>query len=238
MKYMVLECHPGYAVVLDEEGAFLKVANRRYEVGQLVADVEPMEAPAGKRRKPWISALAAAAACLALVLGLTLPGMGQPYASVYVKINPEVRIDVDRKDNVVGLEGVNQDGVDLIQGYSYQNKDLELVTDELVDRAIDMGYLQTDGQITISLDSRDQVWMEQHTQSISHHLQAQLQEELAVTVHVHQRHHGDWDDWEELSEEDGGIYLDPENPNRIMIVPDWDEEDDAHGDGWHHGRED
>lgn len=45
MKYLVMECHPGYAVVLDENGRFLKVANRRYEVGQTVADVEPMKTP-------------------------------------------------------------------------------------------------------------------------------------------------------------------------------------------------
>ena len=30
MKYLVMECHPGYAVVLDEQGVFRKVANLRY----------------------------------------------------------------------------------------------------------------------------------------------------------------------------------------------------------------
>lgn len=37
MNYLVMECHPGYAVVLDETGRFLKVANMRYEVGQRVS---------------------------------------------------------------------------------------------------------------------------------------------------------------------------------------------------------
>lgn len=27
MSYLVMECHPGYAVLLDEEGRFLKAAN-------------------------------------------------------------------------------------------------------------------------------------------------------------------------------------------------------------------
>ena len=125
MKYMVLECHPGYAVVLDEEGSFLKVANRRYEVGQMVTDVVPMQVPPQKKRGRWISTLVAAAACLALVLGITLPGRAQPYASVYVKINPEVRIDVNKKDAVVGIAGVNQDGIDLIEGYDYHGKNLD-----------------------------------------------------------------------------------------------------------------
>ena len=63
------------------------------------------------------------------------------YASVYMAINPEVRIDVNRRDTVVGLEGVNDDGEDLIDGYDFNKKQLELVLEELASRAIDMGYL-------------------------------------------------------------------------------------------------
>ena len=38
-EYLVMECHPGYAVVLDREGRFLRVANLGYTVGQLVDEV-------------------------------------------------------------------------------------------------------------------------------------------------------------------------------------------------------
>jgi len=184
MKYMVMECRPGYAVVLDEDGKFLKVANRQYAVGQTVTDVIPMQQPSVKKPGKWLYSLAAMAACLALILGIVRPGAVQPYASVYVKINPEVRIDVDKNDMVVGLEGVNQDGSDLIQGYHYAKKHLDLVTDELVDKAIDMGYLHADGQITISLDSQDSLWVEQHSQSLSHHMQEHLQERFVVTIQI------------------------------------------------------
>ena len=30
MSYLVMETHPAYAVLLDEEGRFLKAANLRY----------------------------------------------------------------------------------------------------------------------------------------------------------------------------------------------------------------
>lgn len=36
MTYIVMECHPGFAVLLDEEGRFVKAANRHYAVGQTV----------------------------------------------------------------------------------------------------------------------------------------------------------------------------------------------------------
>ena len=39
MSYLVMEVHPAYAVVLDEEGRFLKAANLRYQVGDTVRDI-------------------------------------------------------------------------------------------------------------------------------------------------------------------------------------------------------
>ena len=225
MKYMVVERHPGYAVVLDDDGNFLKVANRSYEIGQMLTAVVPIQMPEKRKPGKWIAGLAAMAACLALVFGMFLPGTQQPYASVYVKINPEVRIDVDQQDVVVGLAGVNQDGTDLIAGYDFRKKSLDTVTDELVDRAIDMGYLTAEGQITISLESQDQLWVEKHCQSISNHLQGHLQERFVVTVQVqmhhdlHQEshepipeHHLEIDDWDE--------------PDDYDDVDDWDEPDD------------
>lgn len=36
MKYLVLECSNSYAVLLDEDGRFVKSANLGYEVGDTV----------------------------------------------------------------------------------------------------------------------------------------------------------------------------------------------------------
>ena len=130
MKYMVMECHPGYAVVLDEDGRFLKAANMRYEVGQVVTNIVEMQAPqqqaTAQRKKAgkWIYSLAAMAACLVLVVTSVFQMNQTPYGSVYMSINPEVRIDVNRKDVVVGLEGMNNDGEQLIEDYSYRKKEL------------------------------------------------------------------------------------------------------------------
>ncbi len=38
MKYIVMECHYSYAVLLDEKGRFVKAANFGYVVGQVVTD--------------------------------------------------------------------------------------------------------------------------------------------------------------------------------------------------------
>lgn len=192
MKYMVMECHLSYAVVLDEAGKFLKVANRHYEVGQMVTDVIEMQVteqetptqPVKKKTYRWIGSLAAMAACLALV-ALPMLRMGQtPFASVYMSINPEVRIDVNRKDVVVGLEGTNADGDALIEQYQYKKKPLDLVMDELVDRAIETGFLHEGGQITLTLDAEDGEWVVDRGGSLSTHLNEHLREKMSVTIEV------------------------------------------------------
>ena len=43
MRYMVMETHLAYAVVLGQDGSVLKVANRRYQVGEKVNDIIPMK---------------------------------------------------------------------------------------------------------------------------------------------------------------------------------------------------
>ena len=235
MKYLVVECGLSYAVVLDEEGRFLKVANLHYQVGQTVTDVIEMRLPDASREapsqihygnqpiplqkpsderapglslvpepapgssqsqpkkngkkhrlRPWMYSLTAAAACLILlVFSLFQFHVGRtPYASVYLTINPEVRIDVNRKDIVVELEGINPDGQALIENYSYKNKPLYLTMDELADRAIQMGFLHDGGKVSLLLDAEDDQWVTEHSDSLSTQLNNYLSEKVTVTIEV------------------------------------------------------
>lgn len=190
MRYMVVECHLSYAVVLSEDGRFLKVANLHYEIGQVVSHVvemrQPERQPEFGRRVPvrWITSMAAAAACLTLVAVAALRVGSLPYGTVYMEINPDVRIDVDRKDRVVGLEGMNRDGEALVEDYSYRRKDLELVVDELVDRAIGMDYLHEGGEITLSFDGDDSQWVESRSEALPEQLAEYLDQKLTVTITV------------------------------------------------------
>ena len=189
MKYMVMECHPAYAVVLDSNGRFLKVANLRYEVGQSVTSVMELNLPqiqersAKRNNRKWMVSLTTMAACLVLMVTSVFYTNQMPFASVYMTINPEVRIDVNRKDAVVGVDGINADGAELLEGYDYKKKDLDLVMDELVDRAIDMGYLHEGGKITLTLDADDE-WVVSHEEHLTSHLNEYLTEKISVSIDV------------------------------------------------------
>ena len=208
MKYIVMECHASYAVVLSEDGRFLKAANLRYEVGQTVTriiemmdvpieetvrnDVIPVERKngnkvlnlAGKKGRRIMTGLAVAAACLMVAATSVFTWNQQTFGSVYMTINPEVRIDVNRKNVVVGVDGLNEDGDRLVEGYSYKKKMLDPVMDELVDRAIEQGYLHEGGQITLDLEAEDNQWVESKSEELKVHLDQYLTEKISVSIQV------------------------------------------------------
>lgn len=158
MKYMVMECHPGYAVVLGEDGQFQKVANLNYQVGQLVDTVVAAQQPKTSTVRKWVITSVSVAACLSVMIIAAWQMLWMPYGSIRIQINPEVQLTVNRMDDVVALEAINADGAVLIEGYDYKWKDMKVVSDELADRAVEMGYLADGGTIHVKVDSKHNAW--------------------------------------------------------------------------------
>ena len=182
MSYLVMEVHPAYAVVLDQEGRFLKAANLHYQVGERVEQIVPLREPQGRAgRSPLIRplmGLCGLAACFCAVFF----GYYQPNFSVYgtlrIQINPDVEMTVSRTDRVLDLVGLNPDGADLIEGYDYRGKVREEATGELVERAIDMGYLSDGDTVSITVSSRDAAWQAREEEAV----QAQLEDRYGETI--------------------------------------------------------
>lgn len=163
MKYLVMETHPAYAVVLDERGRFLRAANLRYQVGQTVEDVVELR-PSGPRRRPrafWAAA-AAAAACLLLAAGgywgYWRPNF-IPYGTLRVQINPDVEFSVSRTDRVLDVRPRNADGEALLAALDdLRGEDSDDAVEELVEQAIEQGYLPAGGTVTLTAASDDEDW--------------------------------------------------------------------------------
>ncbi|HIQ70176.1 MAG TPA: hypothetical protein IAA67_07605 [Candidatus Avoscillospira stercorigallinarum] len=184
MNYLVMEVHPAYAVVLDEEGRFLKTANLRYQVGDTVQDIVELRRPQEKRPSLWkpLSGLAALAACLCLVFfGYYQPNF-TPYGALRIQINPDVELTLSRTDRVLELEGLNEDGQALIEGYDYQGKDRENVTGALVERAIDQGYLSGGETVSITVTSSDADWQAREEQEVRDDLEERYGETIVIQI--------------------------------------------------------
>ena len=162
MEYLVMECSLGYAVVMDEDGRFLKVPNLGYTVGQRLDRVVQLpEQPARPEPKPappirW-ARWGALAACLCL---LVAGGWfwQSPIGTVRMRINPDVQLKINRFDWVVAAEGLNEDGDALIRGYRAYGKEMETAAEELADRAVELGYLRDGGRITLTIGSEREDW--------------------------------------------------------------------------------
>ena len=184
MNYLVMEVHPAYAVVLDEEGRFLKAANLRYQVGDTVRDIVELRRPKEKRPALWkpLSGVVGLAACLCLVFfGYYQPNF-TPYGALRIQINPDVELTLSRTDRVLELEGLNADGRVLIEGYDYGGKDREDVTEELVERAIDMGYLSGGETVSITVTSADADWQAREEQAAREDLEERYGETIVIQI--------------------------------------------------------
>jgi len=172
MKYIVMECFNSYAVLLDEEGRFVKSANPGYEVGEIVYNPvlmrsEPLEEIEEKKRwtlpKTLVTGVVAVAAAVLLFFGYNFYQANYvPYSSIFMAINPEVEMVLNQNGEVIEVEGANADGAALIQEYEPTSDDKVAVANELVDRAIEMGFLAEGGQISFAIDTPNQDLFEQY----------------------------------------------------------------------------
>lgn len=188
MTYLVMECHPGYAVVLDQTGRFLKVANLNYQVGETVsfviectAEEEPITIKSLRRRRMLLSAASLAACFFLAVLG-TWHVCLTPYGAVRIQINPDLKLTVNRLDYVISADGLNDDGLRLLDGYQFRGQKLEQASDELADRAMEMGYLKEGGQIFLTLESSHENWIAKTEDRLLTELENHLNDTVSVTA--------------------------------------------------------
>jgi uncharacterized membrane protein YkoI len=187
MKYIVMECHFSYAILLDEEGRFLKAANRGYQVGQSVYD--PVLVGAYRYRPPMVRiaarGIALAIACLLLFVGITYYRYNvEAVSTIVMTINPEVKLELNRKGEVLELVGINADGMTLVGDYDFEDKDKITALDELIDRAIEMGYLTEGGTISFTVDSKDDDLLPTYRQELMTEIANYLQGRIHVQITV------------------------------------------------------
>lgn len=242
MKYIIMECHASYAVLLDEKGHFLKAANRQYQIGQTVEDPVLMkESGLGKRVKlRAVMGIAAAAACFLLAF----TGYYRDYmvkdASICLTINPSVRLELNRKGQVMRVSGVNEDGRKLLEGYRQGSRDRLTVTKELIGRAMEMGYLSAGSRIVLDIDAPEEAVFQKYGVELRTGLSEYLKDTLEVEIEIIRHENGAEETSEPLQKPEEGQTpspveieierkelqeLSPEEPDPAETVPETSEPD-------------
>ena len=167
---------------MGQDGRILKVPNLDYTVGQSLKDVvllpeRPAKVALDKRLARW----GTMAACLCLLL-LGTWAWQSPIGTVRMQINPDVQMSVNRFDRVVALEGLNEDGAALIDGYHAYGKGMKAVSDELADRAMEQGYLADGGKITLTVSSEKDSWKTAAEELLLLELDIHFEHRVTVTV--------------------------------------------------------
>ena len=199
MKYLVMECALSYAVLLDSDGRFLKVPNLGYEVGQVLN-----ETVIGQKHPSRVRArrLMAIAACLCLVFFGGWQFWRMPVGAVRLQINPDVQIEVNYFDRVVGIEALNRDGEELLRGYCGYGQSPQMVSVQLADRAVQKGYLKEGGRILLTVQSDREDWKEKMEQTLMADLKNSVDRQIEVSAKPPATsEESDQDTWEEDPDE-------------------------------------
>jgi len=107
---VIVDLVNGQAAALCDDGRVVKLQDAGYSLGQIV------EVHERRRRTPlWVRwASTAAAAALLLVGAGGAAAYAMPYGVVSLDVNPSLEYTINRFDYVLRVEGVNEDGKELL----------------------------------------------------------------------------------------------------------------------------
>jgi hypothetical protein len=141
MKALIVETDKKYAAALLSDGSIIKVPKRDYAVGQEVSVAVP------KRHRR--GGLVAAAACFMLLAtgGAGYATVVSPYSHVTLDVNPSIEYTLNRFDQVVSIDCMNDEGQEIVNNVSQDMSkfaSFEDVFRRTVDELYRLGYLTGD----------------------------------------------------------------------------------------------
>lgn len=161
MKYVVTECHEGFAVLMDEGAGFVHAANLHYQVGQIVtnpiimqtADAEPAQKRITmKKLMPFM----AAAACIAVVSAVGFRYYTQnvkTHSIVLMSSDANIKMYLNQQGEVVSLKSDDDYGAALLKHYSAKHKSKTDVANDLLRLQIDEGHLTSEDTVDIYIST-------------------------------------------------------------------------------------
>jgi len=153
MKAVIVENRKFDSAALTDDGCIIKVRNQNYAIGQVIELKKPTI-----RKPAKVIALAASAAAVVIMFGVTAWAYFTPYTYVSFDVNPSIEYSVNRFNRVLSVTAVNGDGADIIKNLDLTNKTIDEAVKDTVEQVNKAGYFETQdpGGIMISTSSDNQ----------------------------------------------------------------------------------
>lgn len=135
MKALIVEINGRTAASLCENSTVIKIPNKGYHIGQQI-EVVP-------KRKP-VRRISAAVACIAMFFGISTTGYAalSPYSYVTLDVNPSFEYTLNRFDQVIDVNSVNEDADSLLEEIDIPKfADIDKVLRLTIDELYNEGYL-------------------------------------------------------------------------------------------------
>lgn len=134
MKAVIVEIRSSRAAALTDDGRIIKVKNSDYAIGQII------ELKMKMTRRSKLAALAASAAAVVVMLGVSAWAYVTPYSYVSLDVNPSIQYSVNRFGRVLHVEAVNGDGADILKNLSLDNRPIDEAVQATVEQIEKAGY--------------------------------------------------------------------------------------------------
>ncbi len=142
MKAVVAQIVGRQAVLLTENGTFVKVKNQRYRLGQQIAYFQ-------KRRQLPKPIVMAASLVIFLLGGTFLAALRLPYSYVSIDVNPSIEYTLNWFDRVISLSAVNEDAKPLalqLEQVGVMNQSAETAIDMTIKGLDELKYFSDDAE--------------------------------------------------------------------------------------------
>lgn len=161
MKYLVMECNPGYAVLMDEESRVVRAANLHYAVGDTVTNPILMGDHAEKPQisRTVIKRLAAVAACFLILstagIGLYFRNRRTTESVVMLVERKRYEVALNPSGEVLQIQEENDEGKTVIESYEGQHVSLADALGAVLQDSLDQGNISEDAPVQIYLSAEN-----------------------------------------------------------------------------------
>lgn len=140
MKAVIVDASTNIAVALRDDGQFVKLKNKAYEIGQEI------QISAATVRFPKQAAIAASAALVLFAgAGYGVHEWNSPYSYVSLDASPSIEYALNRFDVVIAVNGLNEDGETVAEsiGDSVRNTKIDKALEITVEALAKDNYIST-----------------------------------------------------------------------------------------------